>query len=596
MGIPHLTRHLRPYAVSESLSGREIVIDGPGFAYHVYNICLSGRTEKNQFETAISYEQIGVFALAWLNTLRKGKVTIRTIYFDGSLPPSKREVRIDRLVRNTKQLLQYHQAHPTPCQILPKKEDHDLRNLFARSSVRPALKCLPAPPFLVPAVLEALRASGDFQAVTEVIPGEADEYCAQSVKVNGGVILTGDSDLLLHDLGAEGAVLFFNDVEVGSNDVPTGQVFHPLKIADRIGLKAMYDLHSLAFEMTMNPTLSLPQILVKSTTFEAVNAYTLKFAQFQRDYVSHTAAPSYRPNDLTTLEVLRTLDPRISEFVLQYSSIAKVAGQPQEYTISDAAHIFIPFLLDCPTRTNSWEMSMGIRQLAYGLVSLIVPKSERKATIFEHKRQEGKSGGRELSLPEVPQIQEACSDLVDLLSSKLPSKLLNTADMSQPDIWTAAAIYQDVEWSHYNSKACVSQLATQQPTSADPRKLTWDAVHLHAQIQGSHYSFRILQQITALVTSRKANYNLPPQLLELQKILQTLPPLSSIPDITQAPSLLIKIREHGMLDAAQTILGIPLPELRVNKAEKAEKKRKRGKETVTEQVQPTNPYELLGVE
>lgn len=50
MGIPHLTRHLLPYAESVLLDGREIdsglprvqavVIDGPSLVYHVYRRLL----------------------------------------------------------------------------------------------------------------------------------------------------------------------------------------------------------------------------------------------------------------------------------------------------------------------------------------------------------------------------------------------------------------------------------------------------------------------------------------------------------------------------------------------------------------------------
>lgn len=50
MGIPHLTRHLLPYAESVLLSGRAtdlglprvqaVVIDGPSLVYHVYRRLL----------------------------------------------------------------------------------------------------------------------------------------------------------------------------------------------------------------------------------------------------------------------------------------------------------------------------------------------------------------------------------------------------------------------------------------------------------------------------------------------------------------------------------------------------------------------------
>ena len=82
-----------------------------------------------------------------------------------------------------------------------------------RSMTVAAVTRLPKPPFLVPAVIEALRNSQDWAPLIQVVPGEADTYCAQDVRQNGGIVLTSDSDLLVQDLGADGRVSFFWDVE-----------------------------------------------------------------------------------------------------------------------------------------------------------------------------------------------------------------------------------------------------------------------------------------------------------------------------------------------------------------------------------------------
>ncbi len=70
MGIPHLITHLRPYAVDTDVKNREIIIDGPGFAYHVYHGCLSnaGNT-KNPFEALPSYTTVAETAVKWLEEL-----------------------------------------------------------------------------------------------------------------------------------------------------------------------------------------------------------------------------------------------------------------------------------------------------------------------------------------------------------------------------------------------------------------------------------------------------------------------------------------------------------------------------------------------
>ena len=69
MGIPNLIAHLQPYAKSGPLVG-DAVIDGPGFAYHVFFICLNNRpTAKNAFEASPTYNEIGRTAVAWLDGL-----------------------------------------------------------------------------------------------------------------------------------------------------------------------------------------------------------------------------------------------------------------------------------------------------------------------------------------------------------------------------------------------------------------------------------------------------------------------------------------------------------------------------------------------
>lgn len=46
-----------------------VVIDGPGFAYHVYYLSLN-KASTNPFDATPSYRQLAENALAWLDTLR----------------------------------------------------------------------------------------------------------------------------------------------------------------------------------------------------------------------------------------------------------------------------------------------------------------------------------------------------------------------------------------------------------------------------------------------------------------------------------------------------------------------------------------------
>jgi hypothetical protein len=75
MGIPHLITFLQPYAEAGFIAGRHVVIDGPGFAYHIYYTCLSARSGAwNPLEAAPSYEELGKACIAWLDGLRENNV------------------------------------------------------------------------------------------------------------------------------------------------------------------------------------------------------------------------------------------------------------------------------------------------------------------------------------------------------------------------------------------------------------------------------------------------------------------------------------------------------------------------------------------
>jgi hypothetical protein len=71
MGVRHLITFLRPYATSEALAGKQLVIDGPAFAYHIYHIALQSRgNATSYFEAVPSYNVLADTAITWLDGLR----------------------------------------------------------------------------------------------------------------------------------------------------------------------------------------------------------------------------------------------------------------------------------------------------------------------------------------------------------------------------------------------------------------------------------------------------------------------------------------------------------------------------------------------
>jgi len=305
------------------------------------------------------------------------------------------------------------------------------------------------------------------------------------------------------------------------------------------------------------------------------------------------------------LAILQTLDPRISEYVLQFPCVAKIAGQMPFTPVPNvlAPHVFLPFLLDCPGRTSAWEISTATRQLAYGLVNLVVPEIQRKMTVFEHKKQQDKSSGRELQLPSTSQIPEACQAILNLcsqLQEKLPK-------LCKAQIWTALAVHQDIEWSFAISKTPLSQQVVQQFASLEKntnakKDFTWDIVHFYAQLQGSYYSFRFLKQLLNVVFSNDSSNEFPKPVLLLYRELESLPKLSELSDLGHASSIISNL--EGMFNVSHEEFGIGeqlMPEgaEKLSKADKKKRKRKRDQDVVgtpSGRSNPSNPFELLGME
>jgi hypothetical protein len=180
--------------------------------------------------------------------------------------------------------------------------------------VKSKLTTLPPIPFLVPAVLEALLDSTQYGEITEVVPGEADLYCAKYLNQYGGVVLSGDSDLLVHDLGGDGAVGFFKDIELatyGDSRSLRSQIYHPAEISQRLDLPKAHGLQALAFELSMDSQVKFRKLLVDSQSLRAVKAYPSEFKDFLKDY-KQLPTGSSSTSSVKILPALRSRKEHIS--------------------------------------------------------------------------------------------------------------------------------------------------------------------------------------------------------------------------------------------------------------------------------------------
>lgn len=537
-------------------------------------------------------------------------VCSQKIYFDGYLPPSKLDVRLERLRALTKRLNDYHHANPVPCRIPIRAEEPRSEYLSRSERISSNPTTLPPVPFLVPVIIDALGNSETYKSVIEVVPGEADVYCAKYLKQRRGTVITGDSDLLVHDLGAYGSVCFFRDIESlpdAKCGTLHGLVYHPAHIADRLALPDSHGLRALAFEMSQDSQGTFRKLLLQATALKAVNTYGEQYVKFLAEYKPLPVDSSLTTNGggghARFMGVLRKLDPRVSEYVLQFPSLQKRSGQAEPAAKSEAAdpHVFLPFLLDCPTRVSAWEVSTSLRQLAYGIIKYIVPKSEQEYSVFEHRRQNNMHG-KGWQLSNIPAVPEACMAVINILDQvhcKFPT-------LSGLDQWILFVLCHEAIWCASTGRPVLSNLVVQDLFYIDLNtkshiECTWNIIQFIAQVQGVFYSLRMLQQTTSLSISCSQTDALPESVLILHDRLKTLPPLNDIPDLSSAVALIKKIEAKYMAKAAHAMMGIEeqKPAEVQGASNNANKKRKTSKRLAlrsNEKKNFSNPFDLLEVE
>lgn len=518
-------------------------------------------------------------------------------------------MRLERLSGYTSRLEAFHSRYPDNGCCLPLELNKGSAQYpFGTGPVITThARQLPASAFLVPSVLEFLESSEAYKQLTEVVPAEADAYCASYAHVHGGLILTGDSDLLVYDLGPNGYVCLFTDLSLDSPKTLSGSVFSPTAISLRLGLPLPHGIQSLAFELKADSHLSLRKALKKAAGSREIQLHAERYYQFSKDYAlidSEALAPliSFGSKSSKRLRaVLTTLDPRISEYVLQFPLLASATGKSRdESNAGENGHVFLPFLIDCPSRTNAWEMSTSVRQLAYGLMNLVVPANQQRSTIFEHRRRHKQSAGREWQLPETSQIPEACTEIINMLDTIEHSG--SQGSCRGDALWTAVAVFQDIQWSSFLDKSPLCQIVCDATTLLEDKNsmtITWDTIHFSSQIQGSYYSFRMLKQILKVVTLVSPTERLPEQIFELSKRLESLPTIAALPSYRQTSKMIKEIGMKGILKAMTELCRDNDEDLEA-KQPKDEKKRKRKKVEKRQKASArrglANPFELLDMQ
>ncbi|CAD0101252.1 unnamed protein product [Aureobasidium mustum] len=580
MGIPHLTHSLSPYGDKVVLpqhpaNHENAIIDGPSLAYHVFYVCIARRTSaRNALEATPTYQELGQAAVNWLEQIEQYGLKIKTVFFDGLLPLSKQSTRLSRLQSYANQLVTFKALNK---EDLPARMDNvkssksDVLSAVVSSN---RLKALPAPPFLVPAVIEMLLESR-FSSLVSVIPGEADAYCADAARKHGGVIFTSDSDLLVHDLGEYGKVILFRDLETihlpSRGKCLKTQEYHPAAIAKRFELQ---NLVKLAFFMSQDHHKSLTEnirLAAKNTPMSA------GFAEFAEEYGSlpklSKLAMAGSMNETNTAGALARLDPRISE-IIHLVRVKEAQEAPSALQDSENLNMYLPFIIDDPTRTSAWRSGVSVRAQAYSLLR-VLNSSVTQVTEFERK------GTRVAgTVVELDSTTSPSTMLEDCLKA-LQQDLAQHSSLSRAARWRAVAVKLVCQSNLDNDKppplsSDISRLVTGSREGA----LTWSFIHASGQMQASLYSLRMLFQISTIVHNllEGTSHEILPPLQNLITLLQDLPSLRELLD-EKTPMI------DGEAEAARAAILSTLQSLGITQdttetsTKKKKKRKKKGEHT-----------------
>ncbi|KAI1113390.1 hypothetical protein F5Y14DRAFT_418133 [Nemania sp. NC0429] len=557
MGIPGLSTALRRYGKFSSLGGQSVVIDGPSLVYQILHGCILKGPEINGFLCHPSYSTIGRKVVGWLEDLQRYNVTVRKIYFDGYLPPSKWPIRQQRLMQQSEIIRALLIAYPHGCPGIPEDafeaiESNILLTHHGGDAQAHHVRWLPKPSFLVPAVTEILKSCPTWGPLVEVVSGEADMFCADDVRRHGGVLLTGDSDLLVSELGPNGSMSFFGDVvradKSGDSQELLACKYSLHAVNDQLGLSNVGGWLRVAFEK-MKREISFDEAISRA---KRDVGGTLKSSAY-RDFAEEYSMKEYLPKDHPVQKVLSILDPRISEIIIQALLLGGLGSVPNARSNENprgpgTLAMFLPIMIEDRNRKSAWTMSAGVRELAYGIIQTFTARGSPAVIEYRLLRERSAHVGRQIDVPGSDETLEQCRLLAKIL--KQLTERIRGADMK----WLAFTLYQDISCEGPVHLAALLSDKTKHKSSNED-VYSWDTIHFAAKIQASLYSLRMVKQI--LDVTAWLGTPLPSPMQELREYLSALPTIAEWPTVNNISQALATANEAGVVSTVLEILGIP---------------------------------------
>lgn len=431
---------------------------------------------------------------------------------------------------------------------------------------------------MVAAIIEGIAGS-KYASITDVVPGEADGYCASASRALGRdgetYIFTNDSDMLVYDSGSRTKICMLSSFEA-SGMQSTAMVHDASKIAESVRLS---DMIQVAYIMSCDQYCSFETAakIVRDGMNEPQSDYQAFASQY--DMPALTVEP-----DNHQQKQLRFMDPRIAEIVHQFRD-AKATG-----TIH--IRVFLPWLVDSPSRASAWRIGKDIRKLAYQILDSFYPTLGQ---IFEYDRKDTTISANEVTFD--ADLQHNLADFIAWLDNKQATlRVVGSSSMC----WRLIAICVVLEWQEDNGRSLLSaDRIWSLATAAAPR--SYDELHLCAQLEAALYSIRMLGVIAEYAVNAQLDSTgsapSPATLQTVKKLLGSMPTLQGMlrvehdevdPDYRQHVDTLLQSYIAYQDKGSTTDFGLQ------SRRKKPRKKRK--KEVIAEtkkQKLGSNPYDVL---
>lgn len=357
--------------------------------------------------------------------------------------------------------------------------------LTRRTGKKHKIHVPPKPAFLVPAILEALFTS-KYGAVTQVVPYEAEFACADPENCSTeDVILTGDTDLIIHK--PNGRIVFFynvyHSVHKNGQEFLQARYHDSRKFAKSVGTN---DLTALAFFLNEDPFRQIKEAAELAKTLFSDEMQVQKLSAFREIYSDSLKQPLHEVSSNAKFSsTLQRLDPRVSELV--HGLLSNYIGGRHQADPWPEARIFLPNFLEDPMRASAWRPSHDLRCLGYTLLYLTFPG---RAIILEVDRR----GTRPVATPIECYSHQKCGVMMNDLVLAIWSLLEKFPKEPVVHGWRAFALLSVLRWERENSKSVPDSSRILQLIRCESKRLGWPDLHLNAQVEGVLYSLRILAQ------------------------------------------------------------------------------------------------------